>query len=43
MTKMTEYMLSDIDKETVKFVPNFDTTKTEPSVLPTRIPSLLMN
>ncbi len=43
MTKITEYMMADIDKETVKFVPNFDTTKTEPSVLPTRIPNLLMN
>jgi len=43
MTKLAEYMLSDIEKETVDFRPNFDTTKKEPTVLPTRIPNLLMN
>ncbi len=43
MTKLAEYMLSDIEKETVDFRPNFDTTKQEPTVLPTRIPNLLMN
>ena len=43
MTKLAEYMLSDIDKETVDFRPNFDATKQEPSVLPTRLPNLLMN
>ena len=43
MTKLAEYMLSDIEKETVDFKDNFDTTKKEPTVLPTRIPDLLMN
>ncbi len=43
MTKLAEYMLADIEKETVDFRPNFDATKQEPSVLPTRIPNLLMN
>ncbi len=43
MTKLAEYMLADIEKETVDFRDNFDTTKKEPTVLPTRIPNLLMN
>ena len=43
MTKMSEFMLADIEKETVLFRDNFDTTKQEPSVLPNRIPNLLMN
>lgn len=43
MTKLAEYMLSDIEKETVDFRDNFDTTKKEPTVMPTRIPNLLMN
>lgn len=43
MTKLAEFMLSDIEKETVDFRDNFDATKQEPSVLPTRIPNLLMN
>ncbi len=43
LAKMGEEMLSDIDKETVDFVPNFDNTLMEPSVLPTRIPNLLVN
>jgi len=43
MTKMAENMLSDIEKETVDFRDNFDTTRQEPSVLPARIPNLLMN
>jgi len=43
MTKLAEYMLSDIEKETVDFRDNFDTTKKEPTVLPTKIPNLLMN
>jgi len=43
MTKLAEYMLSDIDKETVDWKDNFDTTNQEPTVLPTRIPDLLMN
>jgi len=43
MTKLAEYMLADIEKETVDFKDNFDTTKQEPSVLPSRVPNLLMN
>jgi DNA gyrase subunit A len=43
MSKIAEQMLADIDKETVDFRDNFDTTRREPSVLPTRIPNLLMN
>ncbi len=43
MTKLAEFMLSDIEKETVDFKDNFDTTKQEPTVLPARIPNLLMN
>ncbi|MDD3793414.1 MAG: DNA gyrase subunit A [Candidatus Gracilibacteria bacterium] len=43
MTKLAEFMLADIEKETVDFRDNFDTTKQEPTVMPTRIPNLLMN
>jgi len=43
LTKLAEAMLADIDKETVDFVPNFDETTVEPSVLPTRVPNLLIN
>jgi len=43
MTKMAEEMLSDIEKDTVDFRPNFDDSLQEPTVLPTRIPNLLMN
>jgi DNA gyrase subunit A len=43
MTKLAEYMLADIEKETIDFRDNFDATKQEPSVMPTRIPNLLMN
>ncbi len=43
LTKLAEEMLADIDKETVDFVPNFDETTVEPSVLPTKIPNLLIN
>lgn len=43
MTKLAEFMLSDIDKETVLFKDNYDSTEKEPTVLPTRIPNLLMN
>ena len=43
LTKLAEAMLADIDKDTVDFVPNFDDTTTEPSVLPTRFPNLLVN
>jgi len=43
MTRISEEMLSDIDKDTVDFVPNFDESTLEPLVLPTRIPNLLIN
>ncbi len=43
LARMGEEMLQDLDKDTVDFVPNFDNTLTEPSVLPTRIPNLLVN
>src|SRR6059036_663111 len=43
MTRISEEMLGDIDKETVDFVENFDNTTHEPTVLPTRIPNLLIN
>ena len=43
LRKIAEEMLKDIDKETVDMVKNFDETLDEPTVLPTRIPSLLIN
>ena len=43
LNRLAEEMLRDIDKETVDFNLNFDDTLNEPSVLPTRIPNLLMN
>ncbi len=43
MHKITTAMLADIDCETVNFVPNFDGSLEEPSVLPTRLPMLLLN
>ncbi|HSB46886.1 MAG TPA: DNA gyrase subunit A [Candidatus Bilamarchaeum sp.] len=43
MAKITAEMLSDIDKETVRFTDNFDGTLKEPTVLPTKIPNLLIN
>ena len=43
LKKVSEEMLSDIDKETVDFRLNFDDTLEEPTVLPTRIPNLLVN
>ena len=43
MAKITEDILSDLEKETVDFVPNFDQTREEPVVLPSRIPNLLVN
>ncbi|HYA25774.1 MAG TPA: DNA gyrase subunit A, partial [Terriglobales bacterium] len=43
MTRISEEMLSDIDKDTVDFVPNFDESTLEPLVLPSRIPNLLVN
>ena len=41
--KIAEEMLADIEKDTVDFRPNFDDSLTEPTVLPSRIPNLLMN
>ncbi|MGI6679892.1 MAG: DNA gyrase subunit A [Bdellovibrionota bacterium] len=43
MMKIADYLLQDIDKNTVPLVPNFDGTSVEPLVLPTRIPNLLAN
>src|SRR5215203_4051842 len=43
MAKITQELLADIDKETVDFVPNYDESEREPSVLPTRVPNLLVN
>jgi Type IIA topoisomerase (DNA gyrase/topo II, topoisomerase IV), A subunit len=43
LTKIAEEMLVDIDKDTVDFVPNFDDSLKEPSVLPARVPNLLVN
>jgi DNA gyrase subunit A len=43
MTAPTMELLEDIDKETVDFVPNYDETRTEPVVLPSKFPNLLVN
>jgi DNA gyrase subunit A len=43
LKKIAEEILADIDKDTVDFQPNFDDSLTEPSVMPTRIPQLLVN
>ncbi|MBX3318683.1 MAG: DNA gyrase subunit A [Nitrospira sp.] len=43
MTKLAEEMLADIDKDTVDFGPNYDESREEPLVLPTRVPNLLIN
>lgn len=43
LARMGEEMLQDLDKDTVDFVPNFDNTLSEPAVLPTKIPNLLVN
>ena len=43
LAKIAEEMLADIEKETVDFTPNFDDTTEEPTVLPARIPNLLIN
>ena len=43
MQKMAHAILEDLDKETVDFIPNYDETIQEPTVLPTRIPNLLVN
>src|SRR5580698_3434573 len=43
MSRIAHELMADIDRETVDFVPNYDESETEPSVLPTRIPNLLVN
>jgi len=43
MTRLAEEMLTDIDKETVDFGPNYDESRQEPLVLPTKVPNLLIN
>ncbi len=43
MSKIAEEMLNDIEKETVDFVPNYDESLQEPSVLPAKVPNLLIN
>jgi len=43
LTKLAEEMLEDIDKRTVRFIPNFDNSATEPIVLPSKLPNLLIN
>ncbi len=43
MSRMAHDLLADLDKETVDFTPNYDESEHEPSILPTRIPNLLVN
>jgi DNA gyrase subunit A len=43
MTRIAHEMMEDLDKETVEFVPNYDDSLSEPCVLPTKIPNLLVN
>ena len=43
MARIAHELLADLDKETVDFVPNYDETESEPAVMPTRIPNLLIN
>ena len=43
LQRLAEHMLDDIEKDTVDFQPNFDDSEREPSILPTRIPQLLVN
>jgi DNA gyrase subunit A len=43
MSRLAHELMADIDKETVDFVPNYDESEHEPSVLPTRVPNLLVN
>ncbi len=43
MTRVSEEILKDIEKDTVDFVPNYDDSLTEPDVLPSRVPNLLLN
>src|SRR5213595_3704272 len=43
LTRLAEEMLADIDKDTVDFRPNYDDSRTEPTVLPANVPNLLIN
>jgi DNA gyrase subunit A len=43
LAKISHEMLADLDKETVNFVPNYDESESEPQVLPTKVPTLLIN
>ena len=43
MSKLTHELMADIDKETVDFQPNYDEKELEPTVMPTRVPNLLVN
>jgi len=43
LTELAEELLADIEAETVEFVPNFDDSTTEPAVLPSRVPNMLIN
>lgn len=43
MSKLTQYMLADIDKDTVDFQPNYDERQEEPKVMPAKFPNLLVN
>ncbi len=43
MEKLTSMLLADLEKDTVDWVPNYDDKEVEPSVLPTRVPNLLLN
>lgn len=43
LKKIAEEMLFDIDKETVKFIPNYDGSQKEPAILPAKLPNLLLN
>jgi DNA gyrase subunit A len=43
LNKLAEELLTDLDKKAVKFVPNFDNTEEEPTVLPAKVPNLLLN
>ncbi len=43
LAKVTSYMTSDLGKDTVDFIPNYDGTESEPSVLPSRFPNMLVN
>jgi len=43
LSKITEELLNDLDKNTIDFIPNYDGSQKEPSVLPAKLPSLLLN